>query len=202
MKFTTRQLVTLAVFGALWGAVEISLGSVLNVLKVPLSGAMLTAIGLVVAMTARIFVPIRGSTLFIGIIAMILKLFSIGSIVIGPMIGILAAALIAEVCLSLFRKPMRLAFMIAGGLGVLWTLIQPFFTGLLLFGRDIVDIWMGLLREGSQLLGVQPEAAIWILLALVGLRLLIGAAAGWLAWDAGRLLRARLVGESGTYSEA
>jgi len=202
MKFNTRQLVTLAVFGALWGAVEISLGSVLNVLKVPLSGAILTAIGLLVAMAARIFVPQRGSTLFIGVIAMVLKLFSIGAIVIGPMIGILAAALIAEVTLSLFGRPARLAFIVAGGLGVLWTLIQPFFTGLLLFGRDIVDIWMGLLREGTQLLGLEPEAAVWIVLALVTLRLLIGAVAGWLAWDAGRLLRARLVGESGSYSEA
>jgi hypothetical protein len=202
MRFNTRQLVTLAVFGALWGMVEISLGSVLNALKVPLSGAILTAIGLIIAMTARTFVPRRGSTLFIGIIATVLKLFSIGSVFVGPMIGIMAAALIAEITLSLFGRPSRVAFMVAGSLGVLWTLIQPFFTGLLLFGRDILDIWMGLLREGSQLLGLQPEAALWIVLALVALRLVIGAVAGWFAWDVSRLLHARLVGEPDSYSEA
>ena len=38
MKFTTRQLVTMAVFGALWGMVEISLGSVLHAIKIPLTG--------------------------------------------------------------------------------------------------------------------------------------------------------------------
>lgn len=199
---TTRHLVTLAVFGALWGAVEMSLGSVLNALKIPLSGAFLTAIGLSVAMMARLFVPRRGSTLFIGVIAMVLKLFSIGSVVIGPMVGILAAAVLAEVVLSAFDHPSRPAFVLAGNAGVLWTLIQPFFTGLLLFGRDIVDIWIGLLNEGSRLLGLDAGAVFWILLALVALRLAIGSTAGWLAWDAGCLLHARLAGSNLQTSES
>jgi hypothetical protein len=193
-KFTTRQLVTLAVFGALWGMVEISLGSVLNALKVPLSGAFLTAIGLSVVMIARLYVPKRGSTLFIGVIAMILKLFSIGSVIIGPMVGILAAALLAELVLSAFQRPTRTAFMAAGSAGVLWTLVQPFFMGLVVFGRGIVDIWMGVVNEGSRILGLDASAAVWIILALVGLRLVIGAAAGWLAWNAGRVLQTRMQG--------
>ena len=94
MKFTTRQLVTMAVFGALWGIVEISLGSVLHAVNLPMSGTVLAAIGLVVALTGRLFVPKRGSTLFIGVIALVLKLFSIGSVVIGPMIGIFSEALV------------------------------------------------------------------------------------------------------------
>jgi hypothetical protein len=193
-KFTTKQLVTLAVFGALWGIVEMSLGSVLNALRVPLSGAVLTAIGLSVAMVARLYVPKRGSTLFIGIIAMILKLFSIGSVVIGPMIGILAAAILAELALSAFPRPSRAAFMTACSLGVLWTLVQPFFTGLVLFGRGIVDIWMGVINDGSRMLGLDPSAAVWIILALVLLRVMIGTGAGLLAWSAGRLLQTRLQG--------
>jgi hypothetical protein len=193
-KFTTKQLVTLAVFGALWGIVEMSLGSVLNALRVPLSGAVLTAIGLSVAMVARLYVPKRGSTLFIGIIAMILKLFSIGSVVVGPMIGILAAAILAELALSSFPRPSRAAFMTAGSLGVLWTLVQPFFTGLVLFGRGIVDIWMSVINDGSRLLGLEPSAAVWIILALVLLRVMIGATAGIIAWSAGRLLQTRLQG--------
>ncbi|MGZ6346947.1 MAG: hypothetical protein ACXWNC_05195 [Anaerolineales bacterium] len=57
MKFTTRELVTMAVFGALWGVVEISLGSVLHAIKIPLTGLALTAIGLLVALIGRLFVP-------------------------------------------------------------------------------------------------------------------------------------------------
>jgi hypothetical protein len=192
MKFNTRQLVILAVFGALWGLVEISLGSVLHAIRMPMSGVVLSAIGLTIALIGRFFVPKVGSTLFIGLIAMILKLFSIGSVVVGPMIGILAAAIIAEIVLTAAQRPSRLAFLLAGGLAVLWTLIQPFFAGLLLFGRDAMSIWLGLLEEGARLFGLGTEAAVVIMMLLVVVRLLIGAAAGWLAWRVGGLLQTRL----------
>jgi hypothetical protein len=100
MKFTTRELVTLAVFGALWGLVEISLGALLHVLHAPLTGVILAAVGITIALTGRAFVPHRGSTLFIGVIVLVLKLFSIGSVVLGPMVGILVEALLAELILS------------------------------------------------------------------------------------------------------
>ena len=87
MKLSTRELATLAVFGGLWGVVEISLGSVLKTLNIPLSGVVLAAIGLTVALTGRVFVPKKGSTLFIGVIATFLKLFSLGGVIIGPMIA-------------------------------------------------------------------------------------------------------------------
>jgi len=192
MKFNTRQLVILAVFGALWGLVEISLGSVLHAIRMPMSGVVLSAIGLTIALIGRFFVPKAGSTLFIGIIAMILKLFSIGSVVVGPMIGILAAAIVAEIVLTAAQRPSRPAFLLAGGLAVLWTLIQPFFAGLLLFGRDAMSIWLGLLEEGARLFGLGTEAAVLIVVLLVVVRLLIGAAAGWLAWRVGGLLQTRL----------
>lgn len=196
MNFSTRELVTLTVFGALWGVVEISAGSILHVLNVPLSGAILAAAGLTIALTGRIFVPRRGSTLFIGVIAMVLKLFSIGSVVAGPMIGILAEATIAELALSVFGSPSSLSFMVAGAFGVLWTMIQPFVTGLLLFGRDIFVIWLDLIDMGSRLFGLETTAVVWVVLVLVILFSLIGVVAGRLAWDVGQRLRIRLQGTS------
>ncbi len=194
MKFTTRQLVTLAVFGALWGVVEISLGSVLHAVNLPMSGTVLAAIGLVVALTGRLFVSKRGATLFIGVIALVLKLFSIGSVVVGPMIGIFSEALVAEVTLSAFKRPTRYALMLAGGLGVLWTLVQPFVTNPLLFGRGIFVVWLDMLDLGARLFGLDPGAWIWIAAVLVAGHLLIGLVVGWLAWNAGRLLQDRISG--------
>lgn len=201
MKLTTRDLVTLTVFGTLWGAVEISLGALLHGLKVPLSGPLLAAMGLSIAIAGRLFVPRRGSTLYIGLVATILKLFSLGSVVVGPMIGIMAEALVAEVVLSVLGRPSRPSFVLAGALGVLWTLVQPFVTGLLLFGRELADIWSGILEQGSQLLTLDTSAVLAIVLALVALYLVIGGLAGWLAWDAGRLLQSRLRGPSGLAPE-
>ncbi len=194
MKFTTRELVTLTVFGTLWGVVEMSLGSLVHALNIPLSGAVLAAAGLTIALIGRLFVPRRGSTLFIGVVAMLLKLFSIGSVVVGPMIGILIEATIAELVLSIFGRPSRLSFVVAGALGVTWTLGQPFLTGLVLFGRDIFIIWLDLIDRGSQLFGIDSDAVAWILIILIVAHAIIGTMAGLLAWSAGALLMARLDG--------
>lgn len=192
MKITTRELATLAVFGALWGLVEISLGSVLKTLNIPLSGVVLASIGLAVALVGRVFVPRRGSTLFIGVIAMVLKLFSLGGVIIGPMVGIFTEALVAEIVLSLSGKPRRSVFILVGGVGVAWVLAQPFLTGPLLFGRTLFTVWLDLLDRGKQLLGLPPSAALWIVLGLLAIHLLLGGLMGWLSWDMAKMLQNRL----------
>lgn len=192
MKLKTRELVTIAVFGTLWGLVEISLGTVLKSFRVPLSGVALSALGLMIAMIGRVFVPRRGSTLFTGVIAMLLKLFSLGGVILGPMIAILAEALVAEIVLSLFQRPSRRVFLLTGVMGVLWVLIHPFVTNPLLFGRTAFVVWLDLLDTGSRLIGLDTGAAVGILLFLVSLHLVVGAFAGWLAWDVGNKLHARL----------
>lgn len=196
MKFTTRELVTMAVFGALWGLVEISLGSVFHAIDLPLSGMALAAIGVMTACIGRLFVPKRGSTIFIGVIALVLKLFSIGSAVIGPMVGILAEALIAELVLSAFGRPSKPAFVVAGAGAALWTLIQPFVTGVLLFGRNLMVVWLDVLDMGARVFGIPYQAALWIVLALLAAHLLFGGTGGWLAWRLGHILKIRLEGES------
>jgi hypothetical protein len=192
MKYGTRELVTIAVFGTLWGLVEMSLGTVLKSLNVPLSGVVLSAIGLTVALVGRVFVPRRGSTLFIGVIACFLKLFSLGGVILGPMVGILSEALVAEVALSLLGRPRRLSFLVAGAGGVLCPLVQPFVTNPLLFGRSLFTVWLDMLDLGARLFGLGSGAVVWIVVGLVVVHAAIGLAAGWLAWDAGRLLQARL----------
>ncbi len=192
MRFTTRELVTIAVFGALWGALEISLGSVFKALHLPLSGALLATAGLIIALVGRFFVPRPGATLFVGVVATILKLFSIGGVVVGPMIGILAEALLAEVVLTAFGRPRRAAFLLAAALGVAWTIIQPFVTGALLFGRDTVEVWLDLVNLATRTLGLPETVALLAAGILAVLHLALGAAAGWLAWGAGRQLTARL----------
>lgn len=194
MKFSTRELVTMAVFGALWGMVEISLGSVFHAIDLPMSGMALAVVGVMVASIGRLFVPRRGSTIFIGIIALVLKLFSIGSAVIGPMIGILIEALIAELILDAFMKPSMLAFAFACAGAALWTLVQPFITGVVLFGRNLLLIWLDLLDLGNRLFGLPSQAAIWIVLVLVTVHLVFGVLGGWLAWRLGQVLKTRLGG--------
>jgi hypothetical protein len=85
--------------------------------------------------------------------------------------------------------------MLAGALGVGWTMLQPFATGALLFGRAMLEVWEDLVRTGSRLLGLDPGLALVIVLAVAGLHLLLGAAAGLVAWQLGAQLEKRLHGE-------
>jgi hypothetical protein len=192
MKLSTRELATIAVFGTLWGISEISLGSVLKSLNIPFSGATLSAIGLIIALVGRAFVPKKGSTLFVGVIAMLLKLFSLGGVIIGPMVGIFSEALVAEIVLSLMGKPHRASFLLAGALGVAWTLLQPFMTGPLLFGRTLFFVWLDLLDTGTRLLGLEANAAFAIVVALLAIYLGIGCVVGWLSWNLARQLKMRM----------
>jgi hypothetical protein len=192
MKLSTRELATIAVFGTLWGLSEISLGSALKSLNIPFSGALLSAIGLTIALVGRSFVPKKGSTLFIGVIAMLLKLFSLGGVIIGPMVGIISEALVAELVLSLMGKHRRVAFLLAGALGVTWTLLQPFVTGPLLFGRTLFIVWLDLLDTGTRFLGLDANAAFVIVVALLAIYLSIGCVVGWLSWDLARQLKMRM----------
>lgn len=196
MKLSTRELVTLAVFGTLWGIVEMSLGTVFKSLNIPLSGVLLSAVGLLIALVGRVLVPRRGSTLFIGVIATLLKLFSLGGVVIGPMVGILGEALVAEVVLSAMGRPRRVSLMTAGAVGLLCPLVQPFITGPLLFGRTLFTVWLDLLDMGSRLFGFSTGAVLAIVLVLVAVHLAIGLVVGWLAWDVARALQARLGGST------
>jgi hypothetical protein len=160
-----------------------------------MTGMALAVIGVMVASIGRLFIPKRGSTIFIGVIAMILKLFSIGSAVIGPMVGIFTEALIAELILDAFGKPSQPAFITACAGAALWTLVQPFVTGVLLFGRNLLVVWLDLLDMGTRVFGIPYQAAFWIVLTLVIVHLIFGGIGGWLAWKLGLVLKTRLGGE-------
>jgi len=74
-RLTTRDLVYIAVFGALWGAMEITLGSYLHavfpqgVTPIVGAGTIMTAIGIIVALVGWLFVPRTGAVLMIGVVA-------------------------------------------------------------------------------------------------------------------------------------
>jgi ABC-type thiamin/hydroxymethylpyrimidine transport system permease subunit len=202
MRFTIRDLVYIGVFGALWGAAEMTLGSLLHVLNVPFSGAVLAGIGITIALIGRLFVPRTGSVLFIGLVTALLKMLSLGGIVLNPMIGIVAESLLAEVALTLLGRPRRASFVVAGGLAVFWPFVHPFFTQGILAGQGILTVYGWTLEKGAKLLGLDPSALLLVLGGLIGVHLLIGIIAGLLAWDAGRIVQLRLRPTSSRYQEA
>ncbi|MBC7224375.1 MAG: hypothetical protein H5T59_08920 [Anaerolineae bacterium] len=191
-RWGVRDLVYVAIFGALWGGLELSLGSYLHVLKVPFVGVVMASLGLLLALVGRLFVPRRGAVWMMGVVTALLKMLSLGGVVLNPMLGILAEATLAELALDALGRPSRLAFAVAGGAGVLWVFFHPFVTQGLLAGRGLLTVYGWAIASGARLLGFPPEAVGAIVAALLGLHLGAGAAAGLLAWQVGQAVQRRL----------
>jgi ABC-type thiamin/hydroxymethylpyrimidine transport system permease subunit len=205
--FTTRDWVYIAVFGALWGAIEITLGAYLHVIFPPLAdtflvGVIMAGVGSIIALTGRHFVPRTGSVLMIGVVTALLKALSLGGVKIGPMVAILAESLLIEVGLlapNKFRtpshQPSRWGFALAGALAVSWNFFHKFVMMRLLFGRGVSEVAVKMVKDSSKLLDLDVRYSIAILAALLFVRLIVGAVAGWLAWDLGGAVRRRLARE-------
>jgi hypothetical protein len=95
--------------------------------------------------------------------------------------------------LLLTRRPSRGGFMLAGCLAVLWTFFHKFFASYVFLGRGIYDVYLGVLKQGAQALGIGISYALVIVAAFLVIRIIAGGLAGWLAWDLGKAVRARLI---------
>lgn len=198
MRFTVRELVYVAIFGAIWGALEISAGSYLHLIFPPLTtpfigvGSIMTGLGMVVALVGRLFVPKRGSVVMIGVITAILKALSVGGVVVSPMLAIIIESLLAEIGLLVSRRPSRWGFALAGSLAVVWTFFHKFLASYFLLGRGIYEIYLEVLRSGAQALGMETGYAFIIIAVLLLVRIVVGGMAGWVAWELGKAVQVRL----------
>lgn len=196
-RFTTRDWVYVAVFGALWGALEMTLGAYLHVIFPSLAdtflvGLIMASIGASIALTGRTFVPKLGAVLCIGVIVAILKVFSLGGVVIGAVVAILAEVILIELALLGKGTAARWRYVLAGTLAVSWNFAHKFIMMRILYGKAIVQVYKKMVQDGAALLNLDLGQALLIILILFLIRVLAGAAAGWLGWDLGQLVAKRL----------
>jgi len=196
-SYTVRDWVYIAVFGALWGALELTLGAYLHVLFPPLAntfftGLIMAGIGALIALVGRTFVPQTGAVLFIGIVTALLKVLSLGGAKIGPVVAILAEVILMELALLSKASPARWRYVLAGALAVAWNFFHKFVMMRLLYGKGIGEVYVKMVKEGSQTLGLDVRQAVAIIVVLFLFRVIVGAVAGWLGWDLGRLVARRL----------
>lgn len=196
-SYKVRDWVMVGLFGALWGVVETTLGTYLNVIfpaftNTFFKGVILGGIGVAVALTGRFFVRKRGSVILFGIITMLLKTLSPGGSRIGPMVAIFVQSALMELVLTLVGDPRRWAFVLGGALAVGWNFPHKFIMMRVMYGRNMVQVYQKLVQDGSQMLGLEPSMALLILGILLGVRLAVGGIAGWSAWALGGAVAERL----------
>jgi hypothetical protein len=190
MNYSVRDLVYIGVFAACWGAVEITAGSVLHALNVPFGGVALTGVGVGVALVGRLYGPRPGSVFFIAVVTALLKMLSIGGIILSPMVAITIEGLIAELMVAGLGTTAA-GFVAAGTLACLWPLIHTVLSLWAVGRAGLVESYLTMLQRGANALGVPASWGSGLLAILVLLHLGIGAVAGGLAWRIGQGLRRR-----------
>jgi len=178
-----------ALFGALWGALEATLGTAVYLGKVPLRGTIMGLVGLLCLVCLRRLQPRPGVVLLAGVVAVFLKVFTLGGFYPGPIIGIAVQAAAVEVAMTLAGG--RPAGAAAGGfialasnplqrLGMMWVVA----------GSEAVGSYLGLLEETAARVGLDGLRPAVIIGAVVVTTGLLGAAGGLWAWRvAGRVMR-------------
>jgi hypothetical protein len=178
-KFEIRDWVYIGLFGALWGGIELSLGTILHVLFPPLANTFLTglimaSIGCIIALTGRSFVPKRWSIALIGVVTALLKLISPGGVKLGPVVAIIMESLLMEAGTLLFGRRVSAGFVTAGILALVWNFFHRFVMLRILFGKKLVEVAIMMVKSGSRMLGIDEKHIV----AIIAILLMVSVAAG------------------------
>ncbi len=189
MQNNQKSIVSIAVFGTLWGFIEATLGNALHLLHLPFSGTILTSIALIIILIARIYNPTRGSTFLMAIIAALIKAISFSTVKLGPFVAIIAEGILIEILLSTFRTG-RVGFFTSGLVMAAYPIVQTVITKSILFGSSFVPIIIDLAGGFSKQVGYQ--AGWWLLGIYLMAQILLPLGAAYLAWILKKRLAPRL----------
>lgn len=176
-----RETIFIAVFGGLWGLMEITLGVILKGLRVPFSGAILATCACVIFLTGRYFCRRRGAILMMGAVAAMLKIFSIGTVIAGPFLAIMIEALVAEILIS-FIGVNRIGYFFTGMTVLVYTILHPFLAQGLIFGANIYKIYLETGHQIMRILHLDLKHVGFVFLGYFFIHVAIGGFAGWLGW--------------------
>jgi len=171
-----------AVVGGSWASVEIIVGSFLHNLRFPFAGAVLASFGVMLMVAFYRLWPVRGLIWRAGVVCALMKSISPSAIIMGPMIGILTEAILLNIFISLFGRSLP-ALMIAGGIAVSAAFAQKIFNILILYGMNLVNVYLNLFDFASRQIGYthsNPWILILVLAAIYFSLGMISAIAGYM----------------------
>lgn len=160
-----------SVIGTTWAASEIVLGSFLHNLKVPFSGNILTAIGIIILISVSYIWKEKGLFWRAGLICAIMKTMSPSAVIFGPMIAIFSEAMLLEISVRLLGKTMP-GFFLGAILAMSWNLFQKLVNLIIFYGFNIVELYKNLIQYAQKQLNIHTEL-FWlpliVLLVIYGL---------------------------------
>jgi hypothetical protein len=178
-----------ALYGALWGALEATIGTAFYLGKLPFKGTVMGLLGLLCLVCLRRLQPRPGVCLLAGVVAIFLKIFTLGGLFPGPIIGIAVQALAVEIAMTgSGGRPIGAA--IGGAVTLATNPLQMVGVMWLVMGTEAVGAYVEVFQEAAAVVGlggVRPAVVFGAVVLAAGL---VGAAGGlWAWWVAGRVMR-------------
>jgi nucleoside-triphosphatase THEP1 len=149
-----------SVIGTTWAAFEIVLGSFLHNLKVPFSGNILTALGLIILVSSSYKWPEKGLFWRSGLICAFMKSISPSAFIFGPMIAIFSEAVLLEMAVRILGRNMA-GYLIGAMLAMSWNLFQKIINLVLFYGSNIIDLYTDILTYAQKQLRINFDI-VWL----------------------------------------
>ena len=164
-----------AIYGGLWGAVEVTLGGFLHTLRVPLAGVFLAACEAGFLVAVRRITGAKGIALAVAAVAACVKSLAPAGALLSPLVGIVTEGLLVE--LAFLTLPGAwLPAVVGGAASTLWSLAQFILTQILFFGAGTLKVYELAYRGAQKMVGLPFTRAA--LLFPVVLLAFMGAGAG------------------------
>lgn len=155
----TEKWIKASILGTTWASSEIVLGSFLHNLRIPFSGNILTAIGLVILISSSYIWKERGLFWRSGVICAILKTMSPSAVIFGPMIAIFAESLLLESAVRIFGRNV-IGFVVGSIMAMSWILFQRIANYIIFYGSNIVDLYQNLMQFAARQFNWEFDA-VW-----------------------------------------
>jgi len=180
----------IAVFGTLWGISEAVLGGFLHIINLPFKGTVLTSIGTMVLLTGAWLIPIKKGFpfLYMGCIACMIKLFSLGVLRMNIFVSMMIESLLLQICVSGLGYNI-FGYLTAGMFACLWPLFSRMFLYGLIFGQGFYKMYVDTWKEAQKIVGISLKGGVIILSIMICLHVITGLASGYIGWMSGKKLK-------------
>jgi uncharacterized integral membrane protein len=174
-----------AVVGGLWASIEIIVGSFLHNTRLPFAGTILAVAGTILLIGFYQIWPHKGLIIRAGLITALMKSVSPSALILGPMTGIFAEALLVELVIRLLGSNL-VSYLVAGIFSVASALFHKIISLLIVYGFDLVKVYVNLINFGLKQLRVKEAQPLEIFLVLLAVYVMAGMAAAWMGYMAGK----------------
>jgi nucleoside-triphosphatase THEP1 len=197
----SEKWIKASIIGTIWAASEIVLGSFLHNLRIPFSGNILTAIGLIILISISYIWNEKGLFWRAGLICAVMKTMSPSAVIFGPMIAIFSEALLLELFVRLFGRTFA-GYAIGAMSAMSWNLFQKIVNYIIFYGSSIIEVYTNLLKLAQKQLNLQTDI-VWLpIIILLIIYALFGLFAAVIGIKAGRkMLRQPISDFTGTGNE-